>query len=220
MAAIALVALAAIATAQVLVVCARQRLVGEQRLAAQLEAANVQERIAALPDEAISASTLESFRLAPSHAGDFAARQFAHRRGRLERATSQDRSEFVSKFPGRSLPATADAEFDQRRTAAARRINGLAISRHRGGRTMKPFRRGYTLVEMMLAITLTSIVLATVGVMLHGVFRVQRTMSDHTQFIDHLSRLAEQFRNDVHQVQVGRAGGSIVCRVVSRWKAD
>jgi hypothetical protein len=66
LAAIALVALAAIATAQVLVVCARQRLVGEQRLAAQLEAANVQERIATLPYEAISPSTLESLRLLPT----------------------------------------------------------------------------------------------------------------------------------------------------------
>jgi prepilin-type N-terminal cleavage/methylation domain-containing protein len=76
---------------------------------------------------------------------------------------------------------------------------------------MKPFRRGYTLVEMMFAITLTSIVLATVGVMLHGVFRVQRTMADHTQFLDHLSRLAEQFRNDVHQAQsVEPAGQSCV----------
>ena len=70
-------------------------------------------------------------------------------------------------------------------------------------------RRGYTLVEVLLAVTLSSIALATVGVMLHGVFRVQRSMSDHAQFIDHLSRLAEQFRNDVHQAKSVEPAGQV-----------
>jgi prepilin-type N-terminal cleavage/methylation domain-containing protein len=64
---------------------------------------------------------------------------------------------------------------------------------------MKFRQQGYTLIELLMVVSLTSIALATVGVMLHGVFRAQRSMSDHTQFIEHFSRLAEQFRNDVHR---------------------
>jgi prepilin-type N-terminal cleavage/methylation domain-containing protein len=66
MAAIALLSVAVIATAQVLAVCARQRFTSEQWLAAELEAANVHERIAALPYEHISTSTLQSWRLSPN----------------------------------------------------------------------------------------------------------------------------------------------------------
>jgi hypothetical protein len=66
MAAIALLSVAVIATAQVLAVCARQRMTSEQWLAAQLEAANVQEHIAAMSYENISPSTMESLQLAPS----------------------------------------------------------------------------------------------------------------------------------------------------------
>jgi prepilin-type N-terminal cleavage/methylation domain-containing protein len=74
---------------------------------------------------------------------------------------------------------------------------------------MKFRQHGYTLVELLMVVSLTSIALATVGVMLHGVFRTQRSMIDHTQFIEHLSRLAEQFRTDVHRApsveQTGRS---------------
>jgi Tfp pilus assembly protein PilV len=66
MAAIALLSVAVIATAQVLAVCARQRMTSEQLLGAQLEAANVQEHIAALPYEKVSPSTMESLQLAPN----------------------------------------------------------------------------------------------------------------------------------------------------------
>jgi Tfp pilus assembly protein PilV len=66
MAAIALLSVAVIATAQVLAVCARQRMTSEQWLAAQLEAANVQERIAGMSYEKVSPSTMESLQLAPN----------------------------------------------------------------------------------------------------------------------------------------------------------
>lgn len=66
MAAIALLSIAVIATAQVLAVCARQRFTSEQWLAAELEAANGQEQIAALPYEQISPSTLQSWQLSPN----------------------------------------------------------------------------------------------------------------------------------------------------------
>jgi Tfp pilus assembly protein PilV len=66
MAAIALLSVAVIATAQVLAVCARQRMTSEQWLAAQLEAANVQERIAGMSYEKVSPSMMEALQLAPS----------------------------------------------------------------------------------------------------------------------------------------------------------
>ena len=78
MAAIALLSVAVIATAQVLAVCARQRMTSEQWLAAQLEAANVQEHIAAMPYEKVSPSTMELVATGAQFAGHFAARHFAH----------------------------------------------------------------------------------------------------------------------------------------------
>jgi Tfp pilus assembly protein PilV len=66
MATIALLSVAVIATARVLAVCARQRMTSQQWLAAQLEAANVQEHIAAMPYEKVSPSTMELLQLPPS----------------------------------------------------------------------------------------------------------------------------------------------------------
>jgi hypothetical protein len=72
---------------------------------------------------------------------------------------------------------------------------------------MSTHRRGYTLVELLMVITMTTFVLATVGVMLHGVFRLRQTMVDQSQFVDHLSRLAEQFRNDAHAAEAVKVLG-------------
>jgi hypothetical protein len=49
--------------AQVLAVCSRQRLASEQWLVAELEAANIQERIAAVPYEQITLPKLQSWGL-------------------------------------------------------------------------------------------------------------------------------------------------------------
>jgi prepilin-type N-terminal cleavage/methylation domain-containing protein len=62
-AAIAILSVAVVATAQVLAVCSRQRLVSEQWLAAELETANIQERIAAVPYEQITLPKLQSWEL-------------------------------------------------------------------------------------------------------------------------------------------------------------
>jgi prepilin-type N-terminal cleavage/methylation domain-containing protein len=57
---------------------------------------------------------------------------------------------------------------------------------------------GFTLVEVMLVISLSSIVLCTVGVVFHGLRSAQRALGEHQTAIDNIVRLAEQFRADVH----------------------
>jgi prepilin-type N-terminal cleavage/methylation domain-containing protein len=57
---------------------------------------------------------------------------------------------------------------------------------------------GFTLVEVMLVISLSSIVLCTVGVIFHGLRSAQRALREHQTAIDNIARLAEQFRADVH----------------------
>jgi hypothetical protein len=72
-------------------------------------------------------------------------------------------------------------------------------------------RRAYTLVELLLVVSLATVVLSTLGVLLHGAWRVERTMTNHRQFVDTLDRLAQQFRTDIHQatsVRIGTAAQS------------
>jgi prepilin-type N-terminal cleavage/methylation domain-containing protein len=57
---------------------------------------------------------------------------------------------------------------------------------------------GFTLVEMLLVISLSSILLCTVGVIFHGLHSAQRALGERQTAIDNIARLAEQFRDDVH----------------------
>lgn len=57
---------------------------------------------------------------------------------------------------------------------------------------------GFTLVEMLLVISLSSIVVCTVGVVFNGLRSAQRALGEHQTAIDNIARLAEQFRTDVH----------------------
>ena len=57
---------------------------------------------------------------------------------------------------------------------------------------------GFTLVEMMIVISLSSIVLATIGIVFQGLRGAQRAIGDHQTAIDNIARLAQQFRADVH----------------------
>jgi Tfp pilus assembly protein PilV len=65
MAALGLMAMAAVGTTQVLVLCATHRHGGEQLLAAQLEAANVQEQLAATPYDRITTESVREIKLSP-----------------------------------------------------------------------------------------------------------------------------------------------------------
>jgi prepilin-type N-terminal cleavage/methylation domain-containing protein len=69
---------------------------------------------------------------------------------------------------------------------------------------------GFTLVEMLMVISLLSIVLCTVGVIFHGLRSAQRAIGDHQTAIDGITRLAEQFREDVHSAASAEilAGGA------------
>src|SRR3954466_16027250 len=65
-AALTLLAAGSVFTAQVLATCAGHRLAGQQRVAAQLEAANIAERVALLPYEKLRDTTLQVWSLSPS----------------------------------------------------------------------------------------------------------------------------------------------------------
>ena len=59
-------------------------------------------------------------------------------------------------------------------------------------------KAAFTLVEMLIVVSLSSIVLCTVGVIFHGLRSAQRALGEHQTAIDNIARLAEQFRADVH----------------------
>lgn len=59
-------------------------------------------------------------------------------------------------------------------------------------------RRAVSLIEMLVVITLVSGAMAAMGMLLHGVWRVQHAMDEHRITLDTLQRLSTQFRTDVH----------------------
>jgi len=65
MAALGLMAMAAVGTVQVLALCATHRQGSEQLLVAQLETANVQEQIAAMPYDHVTTESVREIKLSP-----------------------------------------------------------------------------------------------------------------------------------------------------------
>jgi type II secretory pathway component PulJ len=63
---------------------------------------------------------------------------------------------------------------------------------------MRTNRRGYLLIEMLVAVTAASLVLGLSVGALALLFRLERTGREHVHHAASLGRLAEQFRNDVH----------------------
>jgi hypothetical protein len=51
---------------------------------------------------------------------------------------------------------------------------------------------------MLVVITLLSVAMSAMGMLLHGVWRVQHAMDEHRVTLNTLQRLATQFRTDVH----------------------
>src|SRR5262249_26975667 len=78
-----------------------------------------------------------------------------------------------------------------------RRTGGCTVTRI-VRKTARGRTAGFTLVEMLLVISLSSIVLCTIGVIFHGLRSAQRALGEHQTAIDNIARLAEQFRADVH----------------------
>jgi prepilin-type N-terminal cleavage/methylation domain-containing protein len=59
-------------------------------------------------------------------------------------------------------------------------------------------RPGYSLVELLVVMTVATVVLGAAGVLLHTVLRTDQAVRDEQQAHAGISRLAEQFRADVH----------------------
>jgi prepilin-type N-terminal cleavage/methylation domain-containing protein len=59
-------------------------------------------------------------------------------------------------------------------------------------------RRGFTLVEVLVVITVSSVIMGIAVTLLYGLLLTQRTARDHLHRCHELDRLAEQFRRDVH----------------------
>ena len=79
-------------------------------------------------------------------------------------------------------------------------------------------RRGTTLIETLIVVTLVSAVLGTVAVLLQGVWRAERAVRDHRASMASVFRVAELFRNDVHAGTLAEApppaGTSLIHRLV------
>lgn len=61
-----------------------------------------------------------------------------------------------------------------------------------------PTRRGFTLVELMIVITLFALALSAVAILLKGVLQANRTAENHRAITRSIQRLAIQFRDDIH----------------------
>lgn len=85
-------------------------------------------------------------------------------------------------------------------------------------------RRGFTLIETLAVITLTSTILGGIAVLLHGVWRTERSVSDHRTQMAVLFRLAELFRADVNAGELTASapvpGGPAVDQVALSYPND
>ncbi len=75
-------------------------------------------------------------------------------------------------------------------------------------------RRAVSLVEMVVVITLLSVVFSAMGVLLHGAWRIQHAMDEHHLTLNTLQRLSAQFRTDVHSassaaIQIGNQSAGV-----------
>ncbi|HEY2827731.1 MAG TPA: prepilin-type N-terminal cleavage/methylation domain-containing protein [Pirellulales bacterium] len=81
-------------------------------------------------------------------------------------------------------------------------------------RRMPSNRRATSLIEMLIVITLMTVVMAIMGMLLNGAWRVQRAIEQHRLTLDTLQRLSTQFRTDVHSaasaaIRIGALSGDV-----------
>jgi type II secretory pathway pseudopilin PulG len=69
-------------------------------------------------------------------------------------------------------------------------------------------RRGKTLIEMLILITVLSVILAGVTLVLLGAFQTDRQLRRDLAQQTSLARLASRFRSDVHAAQTCQVGDS------------
>jgi len=58
--------------------------------------------------------------------------------------------------------------------------------------------RGFTLVEMIVVLSMVSFVLGAIGILLHSVWRTEMATRDHTAKSASIAVVAAQFRRDAH----------------------
>ncbi len=68
-------------------------------------------------------------------------------------------------------------------------------------------RRGFTILEMLVAITVCTVLLGIAVVTLRALMISQNAGREHLQYCRNVNRLDEQFRRDVHATQNISAGG-------------
>lgn len=85
-------------------------------------------------------------------------------------------------------------------------------------------RRGFTLIETLAVITLTSTILGGIAVLLHGVWRTERSVSDHRTQMTVLFRVAELFRADANAGELTapapEPGGAAVDQIALAYPED
>jgi type II secretory pathway pseudopilin PulG len=75
-------------------------------------------------------------------------------------------------------------------------------------RLLRPRRRGKTLVEMLVLITILSMILGGVGTTLVALFKTDRQVLRDLDQLAALSRLGSRFRTDAHAAQSCQVGES------------
>ena len=68
-------------------------------------------------------------------------------------------------------------------------------------------RRGFTIIEMLVVISISTVLMGMGILLLHVLLKHQNTGREHLQSCRNINRLAEQFRRDVHATREISAGG-------------
>jgi prepilin-type N-terminal cleavage/methylation domain-containing protein len=68
-------------------------------------------------------------------------------------------------------------------------------------------RRGFSLIEMLVVITIGATLSGIAVLMLHALLRSHNTGREHLEYARTINRLAEQFRADVHAMQQAMPAG-------------
>jgi prepilin-type N-terminal cleavage/methylation domain-containing protein len=89
-------------------------------------------------------------------------------------------------------------------------------------------RRGFTLLELIIAMTAVAVILAVTTMLMHFVLEMNAEVRQRTQTVTTVGRLAEQFRSDAHRsigeptvaadhraIEFHLPGGKVI-----KWQAD